>query len=214
MLNRVTTLMLVIVMLTVAGTAYAELAGRKSGEDDLTYYKRIFARGTQVVAKYPSKPTPLTGIASLLAADEGLTSFFKDKYYYRGVVADEPVIKEVPALIFTGGKLKPGAKVKVVCVFIEYEDGDKSWLTVSGKTISVFQPFSRLNQVEKDSFYTKKVLARYNDSGYQAKFWYRGTITLPDPKDPKRDKTKYKVNYEDGDTKWHNNMDTISAIAP
>lgn len=52
-----------------------------------------------------------------------------------------------------------------------------------------------------------EVLARYYDSGYNKKYWYKATIA-------RKSNGKFYVEYEDGDAKWHGNFNTLVLFKP
>jgi Agenet domain len=81
--------------------------------------------------------------------------------------------------------------------YVEYADGDRKWHTDRGTIV----PFISVQQTGANI--GDKVLARYYDSGYKSKFWYKGKITRKDSDG------KFYVEYEDGDRKWHGNHSTL-----
>lgn len=80
--------------------------------------------------------------------------------------------------------------------YVHYEDGDIKWC--NGSDVVRFYTVTSTGAKIGD-----KVLARYYDSGYKLKYWYLGTIEKKDSDG------KYYVRYDDGDTKWHGDFDTL-----
>ncbi len=102
-------------------------------------------------------------------------SYPVSKYWYRGTVTRT-----------SGGQY-----------YVEYADGDRKWHTNS----STIVPFLTVQQTGANV--GDKVLARYYDSGYKSKYWYKAKITQKDGDG------KFYVEYDDGDRKWHGNYNTL-----
>ena len=80
--------------------------------------------------------------------------------------------------------------------YVQYEDGDTKWC--KGSEIVRFYTVAVTGAEVGD-----RVLARYYDSGYKLKYWYLGKIEKKDGDG------KFYVRYNDGDTKWHGDYDTL-----
>ena len=102
-------------------------------------------------------------------------SYPQSKYWYRGTVTRTE-----------------GSKC-----YVEYSDGDRKWHSNRATVV----PFVSVQYT--GAKIGDKVLAKYYDSGYKSKYWYKGTITQQD------NDGKFYVEYDDGDRKWHGNHNTL-----
>jgi len=89
-------------------------------------------------------------------------------------------------------------------VFVRYNDGDTKWHS----NFYTVVPFITVQAIGGQVEAGDRVLARYYDSGYKRKYWYLGTITKIDSDG------KLFVEYDDGDTKWHGNYNTLVLFKP
>ncbi|MCB0707201.1 MAG: hypothetical protein KDC34_17915 [Saprospiraceae bacterium] len=86
-------------------------------------------------------------------------------------------------------------------VYVRYDDGD----TKCHSDMYTVVPFVTVQSTGANI--GDRVLARYYDSGYNSKYWYLGTIT-------RKSGGEYFVEYDDGDTKWHGNFNTLVLFKP
>lgn len=88
-------------------------------------------------------------------------------------------------------------------VTVKFDDGDKQDVRVSSGMLQPFISFSSLSSDLQASCQGKKVLARFYDSGYNKKFWYKGYANIV-----KAGISVYVI-YDDGSKKTHTNLETI-----
>ena len=88
-------------------------------------------------------------------------------------------------------------------VTIKYDDGDKQEVPVRSERLQPNITFSSLSTSIQSSYQGKKVIARFYDSGYNKKFWYKGYANIV------KAGTSVYVVYDDGDKKTHTNLESI-----
>lgn len=80
--------------------------------------------------------------------------------------------------------------------YVIHDDGYAKWYD-NRKAIVPFKTVAQTGVNEGD-----RVLARYYDSGNSSKYWYMATVETVDGE-------RVYVRYDDGDVKWHTDMNTI-----
>lgn len=86
-------------------------------------------------------------------------------------------------------------------IYVIYNDGDRKCHT------DMYTVVPYLTIQSTGANIGDRVLGKFYDSGYNSKYWYLGTIT-------KKGGGEFYVEYDDGDSKWHGNYNTLVLFKP